>query len=120
MWLDDGVSRRVYCNSWIAADPAAQTGWAGALQDEQIGRALRYIHRDPARTWRVAAEAALSRSAFAVRFTELGDLASRLGYPSEAAFSRVFKRVIGVSPGAARRNGAAANDQHPGSIHRVP
>lgn len=39
----------------------------------------------------------------------LADLASRLGYKSEAAFSRAFKRFIGVSPGAARRYGNAAN-----------
>jgi AraC-like DNA-binding protein len=120
--------------SWIAQDPAAQTGWLGALQDKQIGRAISLIHRDPARAWTVAslaAEVAMSRSAFAARFTELvgepamhyvarwrmhvalawlkeddaplGHLASRLGYQSEAAFSRAFKRFIGVSPGAARR-----------------
>jgi AraC-like DNA-binding protein len=125
--------------SWIAQDPAAQTGWLGALQDKQIGRAISLIHRDPARPWTVAslaAEAAMSRSAFAARFTELvgepamhyvarwrmqialtwlkeedaglGALASRLGYQSEAAFSRAFKRVIGVSPGAARAGGGAA------------
>jgi len=35
----------------------------------------------------------------------LGELANRLGYQSEAAFSRAFKRFIGVSPGAVRRNG---------------
>ena len=34
----------------------------------------------------------------------LGELASRLGYESEAAFSRAFKRFIGISPGAVRRN----------------
>jgi len=127
---------------WIANDPAAQTGWLGALQDRQIGRAISLIHRDPARAWTVAslaAEVAMSRSAFAARFTELvgepvmhyaalwrmhlaltrlkeddsplGDLASRLGYQSEAAFSRAFKRFIGVSPGAARRDGNAANDR---------
>jgi AraC-like DNA-binding protein len=33
----------------------------------------------------------------------VGQLADRLGYRSEAAFSRAFKRVIGVSPGAIRR-----------------
>jgi AraC-like DNA-binding protein len=33
----------------------------------------------------------------------LGDLASRLGYQSEAAFSQTFKRFIGISPGAALR-----------------
>ncbi len=125
--------------SWIARDPAARTGWLGALQDHQVGRAIVLIHRDPARDWtvaRLAAEVAMSRSAFAARFTELvgeppmryvarwrmhvalaalkedkamsAELASRLGYQSEAAFSRAFKRLIGIPPGAAKRNGAAA------------
>ena len=37
----------------------------------------------------------------------LGELAVRLGYGSEAAFSRAFKRFMGVSPGALRRSGEA-------------
>ena len=120
--------------SWIETDPAARTGWLGALRDRHIGRAITLIHRDPARAWSVASladELAMSRSAFAARFTELvgepvmtyvarwrmqvavsalreerttvGELADRLGYRSEAAFSRAFKRVIGVAPGAIRR-----------------
>lgn len=120
--------------AWIEHDPAARTGWLGALKDPQIGRAISLIHQDPTRQWTVASladELAMSRSAFAARFTELVDepamqyvtrwrmhlardwlrrddvtvanLASRLGYQSEAAFSRAFKRVVGVSPGAARR-----------------
>jgi AraC-like DNA-binding protein len=120
--------------SWIETDPAAQTGWLGALQDRQIGRALSLIHRDPARDWTVASladELAMSRSAFAARFTELvgepamqyvtrwrmqvavnslkeegatvAELANRLGYRSEAAFARAFKRVIGMPPGAVKR-----------------
>jgi AraC-like DNA-binding protein len=119
---------------WIETDPAAQTGWLGALQDPQIGRAISLIHREPARAWTVAAladELAMSRSAFAARFTELlgepairyvtrwrmhvalnalredgatvAELASRLGYRSEAAFARAFKRVIGMPPGAVKR-----------------
>lgn len=120
--------------AWIEQDPAAQTGWLGALRDRQIGRAITLIHREPARAWTVtglASEIAMSRSAFAARFTELvgeppmhyvtrwrmlvaltwlkedeatiGELATQLGYQSEAAFSRAFKRFIGVSPGAIRR-----------------
>jgi AraC-like DNA-binding protein len=120
--------------SWIETDPAARTGWLGALQDPQIGRAISLIHREPARDWTVASladELAMSRSAFAARFTELvgepamqyvtrwrmqvavtslreegatvAQLASRLGYRSEAAFARAFKRVIGLPPGAMRR-----------------
>lgn len=124
--------------AWIAQDPGAQQGWLGALQDRQIGRAISLIQRDPGREWTVASLAsavAMSRSAFAARFSALvgepamhyllrwrmhlaltwlteedvpvGELAIRLGYQSEAAFSRAFKRVIGVSPGAVRRNGVA-------------
>jgi AraC-like DNA-binding protein len=42
----------------------------------------------------------------------LGELANRLGYQSEAAFSRAFKRFNGVSPGAARRSGDSENNPH--------
>ncbi len=128
--------------SWIESDPGAQSGWLGALRDEQIGRALALIHADPAREWSVATLAdavAMSRSAFAARFTELvgapamryvtrwrmqvalaeletegatvGAVAARLGYGSEAAFSRAFKRVTGTSPGAAARQRRAAHEQ---------
>jgi AraC-like DNA-binding protein len=120
--------------AWLEADPSARTGWLGALRDPQIGRAIALVHADPARSWTVAAlaeELAMSRSAFAARFTELvgepvlqyitawrmhlafaalqdGDaavaqLAEELGYRSEAAFARAFKRVIGTPPGAVRR-----------------
>jgi AraC-like DNA-binding protein/mannose-6-phosphate isomerase-like protein (cupin superfamily) len=60
--------------AWLADDPAARTGWLGALADPQIGRALALVHDDPARDWTVAAlaaELALSRSTFAARFTAL-------------------------------------------------
>jgi AraC-like DNA-binding protein len=120
---------------WLASDPAARTGWLGALRDPRIGRAIALIHRDPAGPWTVeslAKELSMSRSAFAARFTELvgepamkyvtrwrmhvahaalrdegatiAQLASRLGYRSEAAFARAFKRVMGIPPGAAKRS----------------
>src|SRR5215207_1691352 len=60
--------------AWLQTDPSARTGWLGALHDPQIGRAITLIHRDPARDWTVAslaAELAMSRSAFAARFTQL-------------------------------------------------
>src|SRR5215207_2649722 len=124
--------------AWLQTDPSAQTGWLGALQDPQIGRAITLIHRDPARDWTVAAlagELSMSRSAFAARFTELagepviqyltrwrmhvglhalkderatvGEIADRLGYRSEAAFARAFKRVIGIPPGTVRKEQTA-------------
>ena len=79
----------------------------------------------------LAAEVAMSRSTFAARFTQLagepamhylarwrmqlalawleahetsiGEAAIRLGYRSEAAFKRAFRRYMGISPGAVRR-----------------
>ncbi|MGB3730087.1 MAG: AraC family transcriptional regulator [Thermodesulfobacteriota bacterium] len=79
----------------------------------------------------LAREVAMSRSAFAAKFKELvgetpmnyvarwkmnlalnwlkqegatvNKLANRLGYQSEAAFSRAFKRYIGSSPGSVKR-----------------
>jgi AraC-like DNA-binding protein len=132
--------------SWIATAPAARTGWLGALQDRQIGRALSLVHRDPARDWTVASlahELAMSRSAFAARFTDLvgepamqyvtrwrmhvaqsaletegatvGELAHRLGYRSEAAFARAFKRVVGRPPGAVKQG----ERRSPGSARAV-
>lgn len=84
----------------------------------------------------LAREAAMSRSAFAERFaalvgmppmhylarwrmhvaqaalldrdTGLAELASRLGYRSEAAFKRAFKRIVGVAPGSVRRRSRVA------------
>jgi AraC-like DNA-binding protein len=84
----------------------------------------------------LARELAMSRSALAARFTDLvgepvmqyvtrwrmhlalsalreeevtvSGLARRLGYRSEAAFSRAFKRVVGVPPGAVRRAAPSA------------
>ena len=35
----------------------------------------------------------------------VGLLAEQLGYSSEAAFSRAFKRVVGASPGTVRNQG---------------
>lgn len=60
--------------SWITSDGRASTGWLRALDDEQIGRALEAIHADPGAEWnldRLAHVAALSRSSFSARFTEL-------------------------------------------------
>ena len=121
--------------TWIERDPAARTGWLGALRDERIGTAIARMHADPANDWtvaRLAEEVAMSRSAFAARFTNLvgepamqyltrwrmhvaldllqsGELtvaavAARVGYQSEAAFSRAFKRTIGTTPRSSRRS----------------
>jgi AraC-like DNA-binding protein len=125
------------------ADASDGVRAAGALRDPQIAAAVRLIHGQPQRPWTVgglAAEVAMSRSAFAARFHELvgeppmrylirarlghaagllhttnvslAEIARRSGYESEFSFSRAFKRVFGVPPGAYR--GQAEAPQPPG------
>lgn len=50
-------------------------------------------------------EMQLALDAFREEGATVAELSSWLGYRSEAAFSRAFKRVLGVSPRAARRLG---------------
>jgi AraC-like DNA-binding protein len=108
--------------------PPAQTGWLAGLRDPMVGRALEALHRAPHESWtveRLARVVGLSRSVLAERFTlMLGhppmqylawwrmQLASRLlleggqvaavaaavGYESESAFSRSFKKLVGHAP----------------------
>jgi AraC-like DNA-binding protein len=113
---------------------AGSGGFLSALADRQIGSALSLIHQSPGLSWTVqelAARVAMSRSAFAARFTRLvgepplhyvarwrmqkacsllregratiGAVAEAVGYESEAAFSKAFKRAVGTAPGAYRR-----------------
>src|SRR5262245_47075220 len=120
---------------WIDQQADVSVGWVGALRDQPISAALGLIHQSPERRWKVndlAKVAALSRSAFSTRFTELvGEppmtyltrwrmlratrllknevrmetIAELLGYESEAAFRKAFKREIGLPPAQYRRLG---------------
>jgi AraC family transcriptional regulator, alkane utilization regulator len=116
--------------------PASARGWFAALNDPIVGRALQFVHGDPARRWTVdelAREAGSSRTVLAERFHavlgqapieyitcwrmqlaaerirngggSLAAIAADVGYDSEAAFNRAFKRVTGVTPGRWREGG---------------
>jgi AraC-like DNA-binding protein len=104
-----------------------------ALADPKIGQSLRLIHEAPQREWTVdslAGAVSMSRSAFAARFAELvgesplryitawrmkkathmllrGDpiaaIAQAVGYDTDAAFGKAFKKHIGTTPGEFRR-----------------
>jgi AraC-like DNA-binding protein len=115
--------------AWFAREDADAPGWYRAYSDPVVGKALRLIHDDPARPWTVAelaAEAGVSRAAFARRFAELvgeppmtfltdwrlslaadlllepdatiGSVANQVGYSTPFALSTAFKRVRGISP----------------------
>lgn len=113
--------------------PIEETGWLAALREPIAGGALAALHADPARAWTVdelARTVAASRSVLAERFTSIvgqppmqylalwrmqvasrllidGDsvaaAAAAVGYESEAAFSRAFKKLVGEAPGTWRK-----------------
>jgi AraC-like DNA-binding protein len=113
--------------------PPAETGWLAGLRDPVVGQALAALHGEPATAWTVeslARAVGASRSTLADRFADMVghppiqylalwrmQLASRLllegepvaggaaavGYESEAAFSRAFKKLLGAAPAAWRR-----------------
>jgi AraC-like DNA-binding protein len=125
--------------------PPAQTGWLAGLRDPVVGQALGALHGRAAESWtveRLARVVGISRSVLAERFTAMVDLppmqylalwrmqlASRLlieggqvaavaaavGYESEAAFSRAFKKLVGEAPARWRRGGP-----HPGPPYVPP
>ncbi|MEZ5320093.1 MAG: AraC family transcriptional regulator [Vicinamibacterales bacterium] len=108
--------------------PPGETGWLAGLRDDLVGRALGALHARPREDWTVeslARDVGASRSVLAERFTAMVgqppmqyltlwrmQLASRLladggqvaavadavGYASEAAFSRAFKKIVGQPP----------------------
>lgn len=60
---------------WLQSAPA-DGGWLVALRDARIGGALRLLHADPSRPWRVeelARSVGMSRSAFAAQFKRMLD-----------------------------------------------
>ncbi len=104
--------------------------------NERLALAVNEIHQQPAQEWslgQLAKKSMMSRTVFAEKFKLLsgwtvgqyitwwrmqlawqqlqnGDtvaiVAANVGYKSEAAFSRAFKKMFGVSPGRVRRGDA--------------
>jgi AraC-like DNA-binding protein len=133
---------------YIETLPPGQTGWLAGLRDPVVGQALAALHGNPAATWTVeslARTAGVSRSVLADRFTEMvgeppmqylarwrmqrasrlllegepvAGLAAAIGYESEAAFSRAFKKLVGDAPATWRRAHAASGFGATTSIFR--
>ena len=109
-------------------------GLIAGLQDPKVGSALKLVHKDAKKSWTVsqlARDVGLSRSAFAMRFTEIvgvppidyisrwrmllaknaladsslsmAEIAEMVGFQSVSAFSTSFKRETGLPPSAYRK-----------------
>ena len=115
--------------SWIKSLGPGDGGWLGAIADPHIGKALRLIHERPGQPWtlrELGRSAGLGRAAFAARFTRLvgqpvhrylvarwmdeaessgaaiARIATRVGYETTTAFSKMFRLYHGLSPGRYR------------------
>jgi AraC-like DNA-binding protein len=108
-------------------------GWLAAVRDRHLAYSLEAIHGDPSQAWTVESLArisGMSRSNFAARFKSivgqtpleyltqwrmycatrllqqgqtLAEVSQKVGYESVAAFNRVFRREIEMTPGAFRK-----------------
>ena len=131
---------------WVSTAGQSACGLR-AVADSSIGAALRLMHARPGEPWtveRLASSVAMSRSAFAARFTELvgepplqylarwrmtiaaqrlreddaviANVAQAVGYANPVAFSKAFARMQGVGPGTFRRRERRALGSPTGSI----
>ncbi|KAJ57040.1 hypothetical protein ACMU_00685 [Actibacterium mucosum KCTC 23349] len=121
----------------------AETGLFAGLADPQLARVLTLMHDRPDLAWRteaLAEEAGMSRSAFMARFRDVvgvspmtylrnwrlsraaieldhgarvSEVARRLGYRSDDAFTRAFRQATGQLPSARRKSRAAQGTRHP-------
>jgi len=125
--------------TWVEHGCGTATGWLAAVRNPEIGRVLAAIHLEPARGWTIAELAKImgaSRSGFAQRFVDVvgetparyiasmrmhqahqwlkegqrvASVANRLGYDSEASFSRAFRKMMGAPPSHYRSKAVMAD-----------
>ena len=119
---------------YAAKLPPAQSGWLAGMRDSEVGKALLFLHQQPAHDWTIgslATKVGVSRAVLAERFRHyLGEppiayltrLRLQLGARllrttresvaeiamkvgySEAAFNRAFRRTFGAPPARFRKS----------------
>ena len=119
--------------------PPAEQGWLAGLRHPVVGQALAALHGEPRNRWTVdslARAVGASRSVLAERFTtivgqppmqylalwrmqlasrllikgeQVASVATSVGYESEPAFSRAFKKLVGQAPATWRKESSQAS-----------
>ena len=87
-------------HGWTLQDLAreagiSRTGFAEMFSNKMGVTAMQYVA-----AWRME----LAKQALRQGADSLGDIAQSVGYASETAFTRVFKKEVGLTPAAYRRN----------------
>ena len=140
-WRDDRPGARAACDdllrlmfvhalrAHLSQAPSDALGWLAGLNDRPVAAALRVIHADPTRSWRLSELAAVAgrvaerfkarvgrppieyaavwRMRIAARrlldgHRSVSAIAQELGFLSDSAFGAAFRRVHGISPGRYR------------------
>lgn len=91
----------------------AELARACAMSRASFAERFRRVAGMPPLTYLSKWRMMLAQRALADDETRIGSLATRLGYASESAFSNAFKRQIGVSPAAYRRQLRAGREEEP-------
>ncbi len=124
--------------AWCDAEAGNASGWLAGSRHPRLARALNALHADISFPWTIvmlARQAGMSRSSFAGKFKAVlgetpfeyltrwriyraklllkrgmraSEVAERIGYDTDAALNRAFKRAVGIGPGAWRKANATA------------
>ena len=105
---DPGVSRALAAMTgepgaaWTLATLAARAGMSRTVFAQQFARLV----GEPPISWLTRLRMERGAALLDERSRSVGEVAEALGYRTEAAFRRAFKRSRGIGPGAHRRGGA--------------
>lgn len=100
---------------YIAKLPPSQTGWLAGVRDPDVGKALAFLHRQPAHPWTIASlanEVGLSRSVLAERFRHyLSD--TPIGYLTRWRLQLAAHALVSTSKNVAEVAGDVGYESEP-------
>ena len=94
-------------HDWSLEDLAKECGLSRSVLAERFAHLVGVPPMQYLAQWRIQLAASLLRASNA----SLAEIAERVGYGSEAALSRAFKRQVGVAPSFYRRRDAATSPE---------
>ncbi|MBM3854848.1 MAG: AraC family transcriptional regulator [Verrucomicrobia bacterium] len=100
---------------YIEKLPASQTGWLAGVRDPDVGKALAFLHKQPAHPWTIASlatEVGMSRSVLAERFRHfLSD--TPMGYLTRWRLQLAAQKLTSTSKSVAEVAGEVGYESEP-------